>query len=171
MPDIGEITARLSLLGLQASAGYKAAREPVWLVDGAAQNSEQLLEMLRSLPKPLVCEANPERHQILLQLRSMTDPQERAHWLEFESKGFEGMSQYAIKRFGGEQKENLIEVRWADASEVVPLRLLRDWFLEYRIEKLVQSLHDPDELAISSGAMAIITLGSCRNMVAHVEIR
>ncbi len=169
--DNTELMAKLSLLAMQASAEHKTAPEPAWLVNGAVHSSEQLLDTLRSLPKPLVCQADPDGHQIRLHLRSMTESQERTRFLEFESKSFEGMSHYAIKTFGHDKSKNLIDVRWADASLVVPLPLIRDWFLEYRIEKLVTSLRGPDGRAISSGAMAIIRLGSCRNMVIDVEIR
>jgi hypothetical protein len=68
-------------------------------------------------------------------------------------------------------ENTLLDVRWSDQSRLVSLNEFKDWFRHYRVEFLVQSIHDPDERAMSSGAVAIMRLGSVRDVTLNLEIR
>jgi len=172
MHETAEAPAKLAVLALEAAAEYENdASAAIWIVDDRVYTTPEVIDILQTRRKPVACESKLVGDTIHLQMRSMTDSMELLQWRESQSKSLEGVSQLLRNQYASTNPDSLVDVRWSNESIIVPLSELRQWFLDYRIEFLLREIVDPDQKATSSGAVAIMRLGSVRDMLLDLEVR
>ena len=143
-----------------------------WQLDGdrAPLTSERLMTLLAARKKPILVSAVARLGRIAVMTKAISDVSELRTHREDETRSFESLGRFVAARVQDDTSPPTILLKNSWESMVVPLALVRDWFLEYRVECSAVYVRMPDLEATKIGAAAAMILKPSRGIKAELVI-